>query len=359
MTRAMCDLPRAGILLLMWSMSGPARRFIHGMVAVVVIAAGAGWPAGLVVAVSGRAAGSEEIQRAREAGPQVIPLWPEGVPGAKPDGGVERLVDGRVYNVQVPSLTYVPPAPGTANGAAVIVCPGGSYARLAIQNEGEGVAAQLRSRGIATFILKYRLVAYGHPAPLQDVLRAVRTVRARAGEFGLRADRIGVMGASAGGHVAASAATLFDAEEGRTGAPLDSTSARPDFVALLYPVITMHPPLTHAESRRNLLGPEPDPSTVERLSLERQVTRETPPAFLVHTGEDTSVPLENSLRFFEALRRNGVAAELHLYERGRHGFGTAAGLGPAAGWIDRWIEWMTMHGWLDPPAPRDPSRRHR
>jgi acetyl esterase/lipase len=339
-------------------MHSQSRDLLIGMLAVAVVTAGCGGTrAGSGLTRSTEPRRSDRGQPVRAAARQVSSLWPEGVPGAKPDGGTERLVDGRVYNVQIPSLTYVPPAPGTANGAAVIVCPGGAYARLAVVNEGEGVAAQLQSRGVATFILKYRLLEYGHPAPLQDVLRAVRTVRSRAGEFGVHADRIGVMGASAGGHLAAAAATLFDAEEGRTGAPLDSTSARPDFAALLYPVITMHPPLTHAESRRNLLGSKPDAATIDRLSVERQVTPQTPPVFLVHTAEDTSVPLENSLRFFEALRRNGVPAELHFYERGRHGFGTTAGLGPASGWIDRWIEWMRAHGWLDERPVRAASRR--
>jgi xylan 1,4-beta-xylosidase len=275
-----------------------------------------------------------------------IPLWPEGVPGAKPDGGDERVEDGRVYNVQVPSLTIVPPA-GAPNGTAVIVCPGGGYARLAIANEGEGVARRLQADGITTFILEYRLAEYGHPAPLQDVLRAVRLLRSRAPELGIRPDRIGVMGASAGGHVAASAATLFDAPEGRTGAALDATSARPDFVALLYPVITMAPPFAHEGSRRALLGAAPPDALVDRLSLDTQVRRDTPPVFLVHTAEDTSVPLENSLLFYQALRRAGVSAELHLFERGAHGFGTRDDLGPTSGWVDRWLEWMQAHGFID------------
>ncbi|HEX6973951.1 MAG TPA: pectinesterase family protein, partial [Vicinamibacterales bacterium] len=174
--------------------------------------------------------------------PQVIPLWPEGVPGAKPNGGDERVEDGRVYNVQKPSLTFYPAPPATATGTAVIICPGGGYVRLAIEKEGAGLAKRLNDMGVSVFVLRYRLVEYGDPAPLQDVLRAVRLVRSQASEFGVRPDRIGVWGASAGGHVAASAATLFDAPEGRTGAALDAVSARPDFVGLLYPVITMQPP---------------------------------------------------------------------------------------------------------------------
>ena len=277
--------------------------------------------------------------------PEVIPLWPEGVPGAVPNGGEERIEDGRVYNVQVPVLTRVPPA-GTPTGTAVIVCPGGGFARLAIGNEAEGVADRLRPLGVSTFILKYRLAEYGHPAPLQDVLRAIRVLRSRAHALGIRPDRIGVMGASAGGHVAAAAATLFDAPEGRTGAVLDTVSARPDFVALLYPVITMAPPFVHAGSRRNLLGNSPPAALVDRLSLEKQVGKSTPPVFLVHTAEDRSVPVENSILFYQALRRAGVPAELHLYDRGPHGFGLRQDVGPASGWVARWIEWMKAGGWI-------------
>jgi acetyl esterase/lipase len=283
------------------------------------------------------------IRVASHARPSVLPLWPEGTPGAKGDGGEERLVDGRVYNVHNPTLTYVPPT-GTPDGTSVIVCPGGAFARLAIANEAAGVAGRMQPVGVATFVLKYRLAEYGHPAPLQDVLRAIRTLRARAGEFGLRPDRIGVIGASAGGHVAASAATLFDAPEGRTGHALDTISARPDFVALLYPVITMRLPLAHAASRRHLLGEKPAPSIVDRLSLERQVTQHTPPVFLVHTAEDESVPVDHTLLFYDALRRAGVPAEMHIYARGPHGFGTRTDLGTTSGWVDRLLEWMRARG---------------
>lgn len=278
----------------------------------------------------------------------VLPLWPDGVPGARADGGEERTVDGRVYNVQRPTLIYVAPT-APATGTAVVICPGGSYARLALANEAEGVAARLSAAGVASFILKYRLAEYGHPAPLQDVLRAVRLLRARAHEFGLAPDRIGVMGASAGGHVAASAATLFDAPEGRTGAALDGISARPDFAALLYPVISMTPPVIHADSRRNLLGSNPDPALVRRLSLEHQVSAATPPVFMVHTAEDRSVDAEHSLLFYQAARRAGVQAELHLYHRGPHGFGTRTDLGPTSGWVDRWLEWLRSLGLLSSP----------
>jgi acetyl esterase/lipase len=286
---------------------------------------------------------------ASETGARVIPLWPEGVPGAKPGGGEEQNVGNRVSNVQVPTLTFFPAPKETANGTAVIVCPGGGYARLAIDKEGTEIAAMLNALGVSAFMLKYRLLEYGHPAPLQDVLRAVRLVRSRANEFGVLPDRIGIIGASAGGHLAASAATLFDAPEGRTGASLDGTSARPDFAALLYPVITLQPPFAHAGSRQNLLGANPDAALVQRLSVETQVTASTPPAFIIHTMEDKTVPVENSILFYQAMRRAGVPAELHLYEKGPHGVGLAAGYGPTSEWPKRFAEWLRSHGWLDRP----------
>ncbi|MCX6552838.1 MAG: alpha/beta hydrolase [Acidobacteria bacterium] len=299
-------------------------------------------------------AGSQAVreQPAPAGQPRVIAIWPEGVPGARPGGGEERTEDGRVYNVQVPTLTVFAPPADRANGTAVINCPGGGYARLAIANEGEGVARRLTAVGVTVFVLKYRLVEYGHPAPLQDVLRAIRYVRAHATDLGINPNRIGVFGSSAGGHLAASAATLYDAPEGRTGAALDAISGRPDFVALLYPVITMKPPYAHEGSRRNLIGEQPAPGLLDGLSLETRVTKDTPPVFLVHTDEDTSVPLENSLLFFQALRRAGVPAELHLYEKGRHGFGTSAGLGPTSDWPARLEAWMRSHGWLDAAPAR-------
>jgi acetyl esterase/lipase len=276
---------------------------------------------------------------------QVIPLWPDGVPGGVKGGGELRILDGRVSNVHVPTLTYVPPA-GTPNGTALIVCPGGGYARLAIANEAHGVVERTSPAGMATFILTSRLAEYGHPSPLLDVLRAIRYVRAHATEFAVEPRRIGVMGASAGGHLAASAAAFHDAPEGRTGDALDRVSARPDFVTLLYPVVTLSGPAAHADSRRNLLGPSPAPGLVARLSLETQARIGMPPTFVVHTTEDRSVPVENSLLLFRALRDAQVPVELHVFERGEHGFGTKPGLGTTSGWVDRWFDWMRAGGWL-------------
>jgi acetyl esterase/lipase len=289
-----------------------------------------------------------------------IALWPEGVPGARPGGGDERVVKDRVSNVHAPTLTYFP-APGDAGSKpAIVVCPGGGYQVLAFDHEGIQIAKRLNAMGVSAFILKYRLVEYGHPAPLQDVLRAVRTVRSRAAEFGVAPGRIGVLGFSAGGHLAATAATLFDAPEGRTGAPIDAVSARPDFAVLIYPVITMKGPFAHAGSRRNLLGEQAPADRIDRLSPELQVTKNTPPLFLVHTAEDKGVPLENSLQLFQAVRAAGGSAELHLYEKGPHGFGLGAGLGPAAAWPASLETWMRAHGWIGgAPAARAGTERGR
>jgi acetyl esterase/lipase len=219
-----------------------------------------------------------------------------------------------------------------------------------MDKEGAEPARWFNSLGVAAFVLKYRLAEYGQPAPLRDVLRAVRLVRSRAAEFGIKGDRIGVMGFSAGGHLASCAGTLFDAPEGRTGARLDAVSARPDFLMLIYPVITMKDPYAHGGSRRNLLGPNPSPELIEHYSTDTQVTKNTPPAFLLATFEDSTVPAENSIEFFEALHLAGVPAELHIYERGPHGIGLRPGFGPTSGWLKLGEQWLRLHGWIVGPG---------
>jgi acetyl esterase/lipase len=283
---------------------------------------------------------------AHATSPTILPLWPEGVPGALTDSPPEYIKDNRIYSVQVPTLTLYAPSSGKANGTAAIICPGGGYGRLAVTNEGNAMADWLTAQGITCFVLKYRLKEYGHPAPLRDVLRAVRLVRSRAAEFHVDPRRIGVFGGSAGGHLAACAATLYDHPDGRTGNALDVVSARPDFVVLLYPVILMDGPFVHRGSRTNLLGANPSPERIQLLSVERQVTKDTPPVFLVHTADDKSVPLENSIAFYLALRQAGVPAELHLFKQGPHGFGLRQGLGPTSGWPKICEEWMRCNGWI-------------
>jgi acetyl esterase/lipase len=219
-----------------------------------------------------------------------------------------------------------------------------------MQREGEQYAAWLGTLGITAFVLKYRMQEFGHPAPLRDVLRAVRLVRANAAAYRIRPDRIGVMGSSAGGHVAASAGTLFDHPLGRTGADLDKVSARPDFLMLLYPVITMDGSAAHAGSRQALLGSNPTADTVRLMSVETQVTSATPPTLLIHTQEDGTVPVENSILFYRALTRAKVPAEMYLFEHGGHGMGMRAGLGTSSAWPRRAEEWLATRGLLD-PAP--------
>jgi acetyl esterase/lipase len=289
----------------------------------------------------------------RAADPQVIDLWPEGVPGLHANATPEVVGQGgRLSNINHPTLTVC--LPEVANGTAVIICPGGSYSILSFDHEGFVPAHWLNRLGVTAFIIKNRLKEYGQPAPLQDILRAIRAVRSRAAEFGVKDGRIGVLGFSAGGHLAASAGTLFDAPEGRTGAALDSVSGRPDFMMLVYPVITMEDPFAHKVSRSSLLGANPPADAVRRWSLELQVTSACPPAFLVATEEDKTVPVENSLNFYEALRLAGVPAELHVYQAGRHGFGLNPGNGPTSDWPDRAEDWMRFRGLLPPPPPPTP-----
>ena len=276
----------------------------------------------------------------------VITLWPEGVPGVR-NIGAEKIGGGYNANVTDASLTRVGPAVDRPNGTAVIICPGGGYVRMSTAREGDQYANWLSTLGVTAFVLKYRMQEYGHPAPLQDVLRAVRLVRSEAARFGVRPDRIGVMGSSAGGHLAASAGTLFEHVLGRTGAALDRVSARPDFLMLMYPVITMDGPAVHAGSRKALLGAAPSQADIELMSLERQVTARTPPTLLVHTQADQAVPVENSILFYQALTRAKVPAEMLLFEQGSHGVGMRDGLGTASLWPRRAEEWLRARGLLD------------
>ena len=281
------------------------------------------------------------------AAPVTLPLWPEGVPDRRAGLEPERFVDGRISRVADPTLTVYPPAVDRANGTAVIICPGGGYERLAVVREGEQHARWLSSLGVTAFVLKYRMRESGHPAPLRDVLRAVRLVRSQADAYGLRPDRVGVMGSSAGGHLAASAGTLFDHPLGRTGHALDAMSARPDFLMLMYPVIALDGPAAHMGSRNALLGASPSAADIELMSVARRVTARTPPTLLIHTQDDAAVPVENSILFYQALTRAGVPAEMHVYEHGPHGMGMRPGLGNASAWPQRAEEWLRARGLLD------------
>ena len=278
---------------------------------------------------------------------KVIEIWPEGIPDKKADIPAERFDNGRAYSVNTPTLTVFPlSSPGRGGSSAVIICPGGGYDHLSVENEGNAVAKWANSIGVTAFVLRYRLIEYGHPAPLRDVLRAIRLVRSRAKEFGVNPEHIGVLGASAGGHLAACAATLYDAPEGRTGAELDKVSGRPDFAVLLYAVVSMKEPYVHQGSRKALLGANPSPELLDHLSPELQVTKDCPPVFIVHTEEDRAVSDFNSIQFYQALHKARVPVEMHLYEKGPHGFGMRKDLGQTSEWPKRCEEWMRSHGWL-------------
>ncbi len=273
------------------------------------------------------------------AEPSVEGLWPAGAPGAKGDAPGDK-----------PTLTVYLPEKDKATGAAVVVCPGGGYGHLAMDHEGHQVAQWLNSLGVAGFILTYRHrnsgVGYGHPAPLQDAQRAIRTVRSHAAQWGVKPDRIGILGFSAGGHLASTAATHFDDKVYEASDAVDRVSARPDFAVLIYPVISMAEPYTHRGSVQNLVGRDPDPELLDKMSGEKNVTAKTPPTFLVATWEDTGVPAENSLYYCLALRKARVPAEMHLFAKGPHGFGLGARIPGANAWPNLCAKWMDVMGLL-------------
>lgn len=266
-------------------------------------------------------------------------LWPKGAPGAA--GTEER---------DKPALTaYLPPA-DKANGTAVVVCPGGGYGFLAKDHEGKQVAEWFNKLGVAAFVLEYRIAPrYKHPAPLQDAQRAIRAVRARAKEWNIAPNRIGIMGFSAGGHLASTAGTHFDAGKADDADPIERVSCRPDFLILCYPVVTFKPPHAHMGSRHNLIGKDAEEKLVENLSNETQVTPQTPPTFLFHTDADNGVVPENSIQFYLALRKAKVPAELHIYEKGPHGVGLAPRDKILGTWPNRLAGWLETRGLLKKP----------
>ena len=270
-----------------------------------------------------------------------------GEPAERP---VLRLWDGAAplaageTDKDVPTLTVY--RPETPNGCAIVVCPGGGYGGLAVDHEGRQVGEWLNKIGVTGFVLRYRVAPYRHPVPLADVQRAIRTVRAKADGFGVDPARIGVLGFSAGGHLASTAATHFDRPAVPAADEIDAQSARPDFAVLVYPVISFVDAATHVGSRRNLLGDTPDEALVRGLSNELQVTKETPPTFLVHSDQDTGVPAENSVLFYLACRKAGVPVEMHLFEPGRHGFGLGGDDPVLSEWPSLCEHWMAFHGWL-------------
>jgi acetyl esterase/lipase len=278
-----------------------------------------------------------------------LPLWPSGkVPNSKPSDLKEKIESTdiiRISHVQTPEITVYLPSKKTATGQAVIICPGGGYNYLSFNWEGSDPARLLSAKGIAAIVLKYRLPDVEsnitpNLTPLMDAKRAIRTVRFYALQWNIKRDQIGIMGFSAGGHLASSAGTLFDAGDPKSADSIEQFSSRPDFMILIYPVISMTKNIMHTGSRNRLIGEKADSSLAKRYSTELQVTKETPPTFLVHATDDKTVPVENSLLFYQALKDNGVPAEMHIYPTGGHGFGLGMGKGNAETWMDRCIEWL-------------------
>jgi acetyl esterase/lipase len=268
--------------------------------------------------------------------PQTILLWPGGAPGAQGTDDRDK-----------PALTIYMPPNTTGPMTAVIIAPGGSYARLSTNLEGRAPANYLNALGIAAFVLRYRLgPQYRHPIELGDAQRAIRMVRARASEWHIAPDRIGLMGFSAGGHLASSASTHFDGGSAGASDPIDRVSSRPDFSVLGYPVISFVEPWTHQGSKANLLGDRPDPALARSLSSETQVTASTPPTFIYHTNADTVVPVENAVAYFLALRKAGVPAELHVFKDGPHGTGLGMVDPALAEWPRLLTNWLKASGYL-------------
>ena len=268
--------------------------------------------------------------------PQKRYLWPEGAPQAKGESEADK-----------PVLFIYLPKKELATGAAVIICPGGGYGGHAIDHEGVQVARFYNSIGVAAFVLRYRLSPYRHPVPWLDAQRAIRLVRHDAKEYGIDPNRIGIMGFSAGGHLASTAGTHFDSGDANAKDAIDRESSRPDFLVLCYAVISFTEKFQHGGSRRNLLGEKADdPELMEYLSNEKQVTAETPPTFLFHTNEDSGVPPENSVVFYLALRKAGVPAEMHIYAKGPHGVGLMPGDPVLSSWSKRLADWLAVSGFL-------------
>lgn len=285
-----------------------------------------------------------------------ISLWPGVAPGSENFDGEENrreredsvVPDAWVSSVVHPTLTtYLPPA-DRRNGSAIVVCPGGGYAGVAIDKEGHEVARWFQERGVVAVVLKYRNGGkqHQHPVPLNDAQRAMRFVRSNAKMWQVDPNRIGIMGFSAGGHLASTAGTHYDLGDPSADAPLNRVSCKPNFMVLVYPVISMQDGVTHGGSRQNLLGKSPSPELIENLSNELQITAQTGPTFLVHAGDDKPVPVENSWRFYNTLLKFEVPAELHVFQRGGHGFGMREHNLPVDAWPSLLESWLTDQGFL-------------
>jgi acetyl esterase/lipase len=282
---------------------------------------------------------------------KIIKIWPGKIPGSIENPVVKedtvKLENGqiRISKVVEPTITLFFPQKERAVGAAVVICPGGGYGRLAIDHEGFFVAKWLNELGIVGVVLKYRLpndaiMINKSVGPLQDVQEAIRIVRRNSKDWNINPNKIGVMGSSAGGHLASTVSTHFNEKIYDS----DSTNARPDFAILLYPVISMNKEITHSGSRTNLLGENPDERLVEHFSNELQVRSDTPPTFLVHAADDKTVPVQNSINYFSSLKKYSVLSELHIFEKGGHGFGLAKNRDTESQWPQMCEQWLKLHG---------------
>jgi acetyl esterase/lipase len=266
--------------------------------------------------------------------PWTLPLWNGPAPGAKGTAAED-----------VPTLTVYMPRNTAGPMTAVVLAPGGSYVRLAMNHEGRQTANLLNSFGVAVFVLQYRLgPKYQHTVEIGDVRRALRTVRARAAEWHLAPDKIGVMGYSAGGHLAASASTMFDSGDANASDPVDRKNSRPDFAILGYPVISMTESWTHQGSKTALIGANASADLARSMSLDTRVTKDTPPTFIFQTNADTTVPAENSVMYYLALRKAGVPAEMHIFKNGAHGLGLAQDDPTLGVWTTLLNNWMRTSG---------------
>ena len=283
-------------------------------------------------------------------GQKTFPLYDASIPNAIPTSINEKTYNsngqfGGYDNVVIPTLEVFLPSKESANGTAVIICPGGGYGRVVYQKEGPDVAKEFIKDGVTAFVLKYRLpsdsvMSDKSIGPLQDAQQAIKLVRERYKEWNINTNKIGIMGFSAGGHLASSAATHFET-------PLipnkTNTSLRPDYLILVYPVISMTDQLTHLGSRENLLGKDPTDEKIKYFSNELQITEETPPTYLTHSGDDSVVDVDNSIVFYNALRHNDVPAEMHLYPKGNHGFVFNV---PSEVWMRPLFDWMRTNDWI-------------
>ncbi len=283
----------------------------------------------------------------------VINIWQGEIPGALSNPDIKQTVDSgdnwmRMKGVTMPVMDMYPAPVGKSNGTAVVICPGGGYIRLAVSHEGSQVAGWLNTLGVTAFVLKYRLpdpsiMVNTSVGPLQDAQEAIRIVRRHAKEWNINPGRIGIIGFSAGGHLAATLSTHYDE---KVYDAADETSARPDFSILVYPVISMDAAITQMGSRENLLGKNPSSELVQHFSNELQVNKQTPPAFLVHSLDDPAVPVVNSLNYALACKKFGVPCELHIFEKGGHGYGMRKTNGTESTWPEvcgRWLQARGLH----------------